>query len=333
MPLKVNVNAVPSFIKLAAKSKNNLLVLGEPGVGKSSIICGMDNGDDCKVTMLTGSSTYEETVNGIPYRDGDKQRYTVPGWFDEMQQWCDAHPDGLSILFIDEFNTADDQVIKTFLSILTERKIPTQKHPLPDNTVIVAAMNPQDQNNGSEFIRPLASRFITVEIASSLESYQNYVLGEEKQNGDAVEVLDEPNDVSEGEIRGIIEQISPADWQHWEYGSMHEVCPRSVSNYIRACRYLGKLEQDCVRVGRAMLGFSVVWKSVSQKKAEEKANKVRKGQILLSREELESMSAEEIKSYMETVKSSQSISPKMLQTVSTCIELITKKQAEAEKEN
>ena len=32
--LNVKINAVPSFVKLAAKSGNNLLVVGDPGVGK-----------------------------------------------------------------------------------------------------------------------------------------------------------------------------------------------------------------------------------------------------------------------------------------------------------
>lgn len=39
--LKVSINAVPSFIELARKSKANILLVGNPGVGKSSVINGM----------------------------------------------------------------------------------------------------------------------------------------------------------------------------------------------------------------------------------------------------------------------------------------------------
>ena len=102
--------------------------MGNPGTGKSTIIKSMEN-EGYKVTMLTGSSTYEETVNGIPYRDSanksktgnDMSVYNVPSWLEDI---CNYK--GKQILMIDEFNTADSQVIKTFLSVLTERKVPTQ---------------------------------------------------------------------------------------------------------------------------------------------------------------------------------------------------------------
>ena len=210
--LEVKINAVPSFVKLAAKSKNNLLIVGDPGIGKSSVILGMQDAET-KVTMLTGSSTYEETVNGIPYRDGELQKYTKPEWFADMQAWAKEHPKGMNILFVDEFNTADDQVLKTFLSILTEHKVPTQKDALPENTVIVAAMNPADQNNGAEFIRPLASRFITLRIKAGLKEYRDYV-EQEMTEDTSVELAEKPHEIKLEDKRGILNQISESSKEH-----------------------------------------------------------------------------------------------------------------------
>ena len=89
--LKVSANELPELIDLCQRSKNSLLVIGNPGTGKSTIIKGMEQ-QGYKVTMLTGSSTYEETVNGIPYRDtsnksitgNDLQVYNVPDWLEQV---------------------------------------------------------------------------------------------------------------------------------------------------------------------------------------------------------------------------------------------------------
>ena len=106
--LKININQVPNLIELCKKSQNNLLIVGNPGVGKSQIVGSLEN-DHCKVTMLTGSSTYEETANGIP-RDNKEtkmQDYTRPEWFVNILNWAEEHnsDEDYQILFIDEFNT------------------------------------------------------------------------------------------------------------------------------------------------------------------------------------------------------------------------------------
>lgn len=324
--LEVKINAVPSFIKLAAKSGNNLLVVGDPGIGKSTVILGMEDADT-KVTMLTGSSTYEETVNGIPYRDGELQKYTKPEWLYEMQEWSGKHPNGLNILFIDEFNTADDAVLKTFLSILTEHKVPTQKEALPANTVIVAAMNPADENNGSEFIRPLASRFITLRIKAGLDEYRAFVEGDDAEDT-SIDVLDEPREVTEADKRGILSQISPADWGKYEYGQMHEINARSVTKFFDACRWVKNIEKDCGRLSTAMLGFAAEWLSITEKKKAERKAKVKAGTVYLNEDELKEMPVEDIKAYMERIQQSgKTPSLSLVKEVSLCQTIINNKEA------
>ena len=322
--LEVKINAVPSFVKLAAKSKNNLLIVGDPGIGKSSVILGMQDADT-KVTMLTGSSTYEETVNGIPYRDGELQKYTKPEWFADMQAWAKEHPEGMNVLFIDEFNTADDQVIKTFLSILTEHKVPTQKDALPDNTVIVAAMNPADQNNGAEFIRPLASRFITLRIKAGLQEYRDYI-EQEALEDTSIELADKPREIKLEDKRGILNQISELDWGKYEFGQMHEINARSVTKFFDACAWLKNINKDAGRICQAMLGFNVLWTSAAKEQKARRKAKIEAGTAYMTDEELEKLSIEEIEQYKTRIQSGKSPSIALIQAVSRCVAMIEKKQ-------
>lgn len=328
--LEVKINAVPSFVKLAAKSKNNLLIVGDPGIGKSSVILGMQDAET-KVTMLTGSSTYEETVNGIPYRDGELQKYTKPEWFADMQAWAKEHPKGMNILFVDEFNTADDQVLKTFLSILTEHKVPTQKDALPENTVIVAAMNPADQNNGAEFIRPLASRFITLRIKAGLQEYRDYI-EQEVPEDTSIELCEKPREVTLEDKRGILNQISELDWGKYEFGQMHEINARSVTKFFDACAWLKNVNKDAGRICQAMLGFNVLWTSAAKEQKARRKAKIEAGTAYMTDEELEKLTIQEIEEYKTRIQSGKSPSIALIQAVSRCVAMIEKKRNNEESE-
>lgn len=295
--LKVKISEVPALVELCRKSKNNLLVVGDPGVGKSQTIGGLAN-DHCRVTMLTGSSTYEETVNGIPRdnKETNVQDYTRPQWFVNMLEWSEKHKDSedYQVLFIDEFNTADPQVLKTFLSILTERKIPTQPEPLPEDVVLVAAMNPASENEGEELIRPMASRFITVEVRSTLETYRDFITGEPSTDRE-FNTLDDPIELDKGRISGYLDQIPALDWQNFSAENpYHEICPRSMTNFFRAMSYVPEADRKAVSPDLAAAFFGKAFRypddiAEQERKAEVRKEKVKKGFVAPTMDELKEM--------------------------------------------
>lgn len=284
---KVTTAEIPELIDLCYRSHNNLLIVGNPGTGKSTIIKSMEN-EGYKVTMLTGSSTYEETVNGIPYRDTtnksktghDMSLYNVPEWLENI---CNYK--GRKILMIDEFNTADPQVIKTFLSILTERKVPTQPDELkiPDDCVIVAAMNPAEQNDGEQLIRPLKSRFMVVELVSNRDTFCDYI----KNNHGS-------KNLSDDDVENLLKATDEERWG--QEGSYTELNSRSFTNFIRALDTAiddedAIPENICPQLSMAFFGQAIDFptkESVEARETIEQQEKIKKNPYP-TREELEQL--------------------------------------------
>ena len=237
----------------------------------------------------------------------------------------------MNILFVDEFNTADDQVLKTFLSILTEHKVPTQKDALPENTVIVAAMNPADQNNGAEFIRPLASRFITLRIKAGLQEYRDYI-EQEVSEDTSIELCEKPREIKLEDKRGILNQISELDWGKYEFGQMHEINARSVTKFFDACAWLKNVNKDAGRLCQAMLGFNVLWTSAAKEQKERRKAKIEAGTAYMTDEELEKLTIQEIEEYKTRIQSGKSPSIALIQAVSRCVAMIEKKRNNEESE-
>ena len=290
--LKVSANELPELIDLCQRSKNSLLVIGNPGTGKSTIIKGMEQ-QGYKVTMLTGSSTYEETVNGIPYRDtsnksitgNDLQVYNVPDWLEQVVNYK-----GKQALFIDEWNTADAQVLKTFLSVMTERKVPTQPDALklPDDCVIIAAMNPAEQNDGEQMIRPFKSRFMVVELVSTIEDFKSYIVA----NHNSTTIKDD-------DVSYLIDAVDKDRWG--VEGTYTELCPRSFTNFIRALDTEvtngGDAHKLCPRLSMAFFGQVIEFPTEETVKAQEEQKKQEqiKKNPYPTKEELEQLASVDLK--------------------------------------
>lgn len=301
--LKININQVPDYIKLGKLSKTNILIVGNPGVGKSQIIESMRN-DKTKVTTMTGSSTIEEYVNGIPQVNTNTNclEYIEQKWFREMTEFANENPDGTQILFLDEFNTADPQVLKTFLTILAERRIPTLNATIPEQVVIVAAMNPNDQNDTERLIRPMASRFMVLEAISTMDSYKNFILGKEQKSPLSGNISEDIIEVTNEQKIALLEQIPEDEWNSYsEVGekSYHEINPRSFTNFTRALEHTTNRSKLCSMLSQAFLGRNLTWIEDLEDAKKRRAEKVKNGDVFPTSEEMEEMSTDALEKLYE----------------------------------
>lgn len=290
--LTISIEELPKFVDLAWRSKNNILVVGDPGVGKSQVLEGMRS-DDCQVLSMTGSSTIEEYVNGIPrVNDMGVLQYVSQQWVEDIKTFHNNHQNAMQVLFLDEFNTADPQVLKTFLTILSERRIPTLNWKLPDTVVIVAAMNPQDQNEGEPLIRPMASRFMTLRVESTIEGYEKYLKGEEVgASGVFYTLLDQPKELDERTKLSLTRQVPAKDWGEFDEKNGHEINPRSMSNFFRALEWVETPADVCKKIAKAFLGTELVFPKISDQTVDIS------GATYLTEEEMANLPLEELKDY------------------------------------
>jgi hypothetical protein len=255
---------------------------------------------------MTGSSTIEEYVNGIPQvnQTDNVLEYIEQKWFKEIEEWAKENPDGMIILFLDEFNTADPQVLKTFLTILAERRIPTLNKSLPDNVVIVAAMNPNDQNDTERLIRPMASRFMVLEAVSTMDSYREYLEGKESHSVIYGLVKEERTEPTNEQKFALLDQIADEEWNTYiEQGdkSYHEINPRSFSALCRALGHITAPNKVCGQLSQAFLGKNLKWIEDLEEAKAKRAEKLANGSAIATEDEMRAMTKEALERYLEEI--------------------------------
>lgn len=331
--LRISINHVPDFINLAHVSKNNILIVGNPGVGKSQVIEAMRS-DKCKVTTMTGSSTIEEYVNGIPQVNTTTNilEYIEQKWFKEMEDFANECPDGKQILFLDEFNTADPQVLKTFLTILAERRIPTLNKDIPENVVIVAAMNPNDQNDTERLIRPMASRFMVLEAVSTIDTYKDFLEGKETDSILKGLITSEVIENTIEQKFALLDQIAEGEWNAYSEmdgdKSYHEINPRSFSALLRALEHVTDKKKVCNSLSQAFLGKKLDWIEDAIAKQKKREERVKEGKEFANEEEMREMTLEALEHYYDEISKPTVVGVKAREARLLCKKVIREKQDE-----
>lgn len=309
----VKASDIPELVAKCLASDVNLLIYGEPGCGKSSIIEELAETAGYNLVQLGAASLCEEMINGIPARDTatNKITYAKPEWLDRIQSNYASDPTKPQILFIDELTLAAPEVMNSLQLLLTARAVPT--HPndkLPDNVVIVSATNTaEDSNEGSELSRPLKTRFMSVRMTNTPADFEAYLLSIVDTKLPNIKAV--LGDRTEQFIHDVIDDLAG----YWcDNSKFYGTNPRTIMNFLKMCNYTagetGELTPTEVSsVAESTVGHRLSttnWVShEAQIAAARKAAVKASSEIIPGDEVLQAMSEFELKDLLETIENSK----------------------------
>jgi len=124
------------LLKMYVRSNTSVFLHGPSGVGKSSRVKQLDP-TATKISLRHQMNP--EEIDGTLNRDTNE--FNPPYWYKELKAKCEAEPDKVHTLFIDELTNVKPAVQSLVYSIVLDRAGKDGMWPLPDNAVVVAAGN------------------------------------------------------------------------------------------------------------------------------------------------------------------------------------------------
>lgn len=191
----VDAKELKQTISDSYETKTNLMIWGAPGIGKTEILkqVAKDHGANVIVVILSlmeptdavGLPEIEEIGSGK-----NAQRRTVtrlPIWYPRDNFGIDGVSDKGGIMFLDEINRANRAVMNSLLTLVQDRRIDIADYQMPDQWVVIAAANREEDDPGNleEIGSALGNRFQHVNYAPEADDWINWASSKDasgKQN-------------------------------------------------------------------------------------------------------------------------------------------------------
>ena len=138
-----------------------MMVWGDPGIGKSSIVENLGKILNRKVHIIIASLYEPSDFIGIPLRDGDSVKLSKPLLFNDIQE--------NDIIFFDEITTCSISTQKALLRIILDRQIGDYK--LPKGVSIIAAGNYINVLGNNRMSIALSNRFLHIYYKVDVQSW------------------------------------------------------------------------------------------------------------------------------------------------------------------
>lgn len=151
-----------------------VMIWGAPGIGKSQIVTQVAQKHNVSLLDIRLSQMEPSDLRGIPFRDGNKVEWAIPGMLPNTER---HGPDG--ILFLDEITSAPPSVSAAAYQLILDRRL--GDYEVPEGWAIIAAGNRQgDRGVTYSMPAPLANRFSHFEFELNLDdwvawAYQNNI--------------------------------------------------------------------------------------------------------------------------------------------------------------
>lgn len=140
-----------------------ILYVGAPGIGKTAKV--LQQYDHCEILLL--SSCCEEDIAGLPYRDGNKEKRTLPKFVESINKIDNKKT---VCLFLDEIDKARREVSDTILTLITNPRY----FGITREVDIVAAANPPEWGGGDGISQAMHSRFSVVQATIDIDCWEKW---------------------------------------------------------------------------------------------------------------------------------------------------------------
>lgn len=162
-------------IRACAEARMPVMVVGEPGVGKTASIRALAESMNYEVITLLGSQMDPTDITGLPKgeivaHDSEGEPvygtvYLAPWWQVRIMQRKRV------MLFLDEYSNTSNAVRASMLTMLQNREFPNGQV-MPAETIVIGAMNPTEQAaDGWELDKPTTNRITFLTWKTSNESW------------------------------------------------------------------------------------------------------------------------------------------------------------------
>jgi MoxR-like ATPase len=159
-----SLDTTVTVIDAAARAHVPVILWGDPGVGKSSVVRALAAADQVPVETLIGSQREPVDIAGWPMVVDGVVQLALPDWAKTLLDSQGGY------LLLDELSTCSDAVRAAMLTVIQERMVGRTK--LPDAVRIVAAANPAERSAGGYILdAPTANRFLHIDFDPTVEEW------------------------------------------------------------------------------------------------------------------------------------------------------------------
>lgn len=187
--LDTAITALENGRKTAGAAANVLLV-GGAGTGKSSIVNQWAEKRNVNLVNKNASSFDKADMGGAPAPEVDDEGRRMNSMTRLTNKEFDSLQTPGSVLFLDELNRADPEVVGSLLTLILDHKVPDNYSPggikrLNGYLFTIAAINPADEEayeGTNKFDNALLDRFKQLAVYPDIQQYKRHLLKELNTN-------------------------------------------------------------------------------------------------------------------------------------------------------
>lgn len=176
----MNIETFKEALPFLIKSEIPAMLVGHHGVGKTEGTRQFCEENKYHLTILNLGTQDVGDIIGLADFEKDSKgnnvatKFMIPDWAKKLKEFCEANPDKVGVLFLDELNRARRDVLQVIFPLLLEKRM--HQTQFPKNFYVLAAMNPNTDNYIVTDIsdKALLDRFCHIKMAPSKQEFFKY---------------------------------------------------------------------------------------------------------------------------------------------------------------